>query len=98
MFIIKYKKIFVGISVILVILSLLALFSFGLNIGIDFKGGALTEVAYKFTRPNQESLNKSLESLNFGFITLQPTGDLTRRTFKNAFTKRHEEYCYRSKF
>ncbi|KKR00678.1 MAG: Protein translocase subunit SecF [Candidatus Nomurabacteria bacterium GW2011_GWF2_40_31] len=76
MFIIKYKKIFVGISVILVILSLLALFSFGLNIGIDFKGGALTEVAYKFTRPNQESLNKSLESLNFGFITLQPTGDL----------------------
>src|SRR3990167_2383475 len=63
MFIIKYKKIFVGISVILVILSLLALFSFGLNIGIDFKGGALTEVAYKFTRPNQESLNKSLELL-----------------------------------
>ncbi len=76
MFIIKYKKIFIGISVALVALSLLSLFVFGLNIGIDFKGGALTEVAYKDARPTQEDLNKSLEALNFGSILLQPTGEL----------------------
>ena len=76
MFIIKYKKIFIGISIALVVLSFLSLFIFGLNIGIDFKGGALTEVVYKSLRPTQADLNKSLEKLNFGSILLQPTGEL----------------------
>ncbi len=76
MFIIRYKKIFVSISIALVILSFFSLFLFGLNVGIDFKGGALTEVIYKTTRPTQAALNKSLEALNFGSILLQPTGEL----------------------
>ncbi|MFH1233361.1 MAG: protein translocase subunit SecF [Patescibacteria group bacterium] len=76
MFIIKYKKIFISISVALVALSLLLLFVFGLNIGIDFKGGALTEVVYKTLRPTQADLDKSLLALNFGSILLQPTGEL----------------------
>lgn len=76
MFIVKYKKIFIGISVALVAFSLFSLFIFGLNIGIDFKGGALTEVVYKTSQPAQSDLNKSLASLNFGSILLQPTGEL----------------------
>lgn len=76
MFIIKHKKIFISISLILVAFSLISLFVFGLNVGIDFKGGALTEVVYKDARPAQEDLSKSLEALNFGSILLQPTGDL----------------------
>src|SRR3989344_5119423 len=76
MFIIKHKKIFIGISITLVALSFLSLLIFGLNIGIDFKGGALTEVVYKDSRPTQADLNKSLETLNFGTIVLQPTGNL----------------------
>ena len=75
MFIIKNKKIFIGISVGLVILSILALSVFGLKVGIDFKGGALTEVSYKETRPDQVELNKSLEAINLGSILLQPTGE-----------------------
>ncbi len=76
MFIIKYKKIFIGISTVMVVLSLLSLFIFGFNIGIDFKGGALTEVVYKTFRPTQDDLEKSLLALNFGSVLLQPTGDL----------------------
>lgn len=76
MFIIKHKKIFISISVTLVILSLLSLFIFGLNVGIDFKGGALTEVTYKTARPTQADLAKPLLALNLGDILLQPTGDL----------------------
>lgn len=75
MFIIKYKKIFIGISVVLVVLSILALSIFGLKVGIDFKGGALTEVSYKNERPDQVTLNKSLEAINLGSILLQPTGE-----------------------
>ena len=76
MFIIKYKKIFISISIFLVVLSIISLFVFGLKIGIDFKGGALTEVVYKTSRPNQESLDTAFKSLNLDSILLQPTGDL----------------------
>jgi len=76
MFIIKYKKIFISISIVLVALSLISLFVFGLNIGIDFKGGALMEISYKTVRPTQVDLNTKLEALNFGTILLQPTGEL----------------------
>lgn len=76
MFIIKHKKIFISISIVLVMLSLGALFVFGLDVGIDFRGGALTEVVYKGSRPAQETLNPALEGLNFGAVTLQPTGEL----------------------
>ncbi|MFA6353367.1 MAG: protein translocase subunit SecF [Candidatus Paceibacterota bacterium] len=76
MFIIKYKKIFIGISVALVAFSLLSMIVFGFNVGIDFKGGALTEVVYKTERPAQDTLDKSLIALGFGSVVLQPTGDL----------------------
>ena len=76
MFIIKHKKIFIGISILLIILSILSIFVFGLKIGIDFKGGALSEVTYNTTRPSQIELKPSLQSLGFGEISLQPTGDL----------------------
>ncbi len=75
MFIIKYKKIFIGISLGLVLLSILALFTFKLNIGIDFKGGALTEVAYTGERPSQEVLDAKIQTLGFGSVLLQPTGE-----------------------
>ena len=75
MFIVKYKKIFIGISLVLVALSLASLFVFGLNVGIDFKGGALTEVTYPGVRPSQEELHPALEALGLGPVSLQPTGE-----------------------
>jgi len=75
MFIIKNKKIFIGISAGLVILAIFSPFFFGLRIGIDFKGGALTEVSYQETRPSQEELNAIFPSLDIGGVLLQPTGE-----------------------
>ena len=75
MFIIKYKKIFLSISAILVLLSIVSFFVFEVKVGIDFKGGSITEVSYTGIRPDQEILNQDLEKLNFGFILLQPTGE-----------------------
>lgn len=75
MFIIKNKKIFIGISLGLVILSIISIFVFGLKVGIDFKGGALTEVAYSDVRPEQEVLAPAIEALGFGSVLLQPTGE-----------------------
>lgn len=76
MFIIKHKKIFIGISALLVLLSIASIVFFGFNVGIDFKGGALTEVSYDTVRPTVEELNPGLEALGYGPITLQPTGEM----------------------
>ncbi|KKU55632.1 MAG: Protein translocase subunit SecF [Parcubacteria group bacterium GW2011_GWA1_47_11] len=76
MFITRHKKIFIGLSITLVVLSCISLFVFGLRVGIDFKGGALDQVVYKDARPAQAGLQASLEELNFGSVLLQPTGDL----------------------
>jgi preprotein translocase subunit SecF len=75
MFIIKHKKIFIGISIVLVALSIVSISIFGLKIGIDFKGGALSEVVYKDARPTQTDLNLALTNLNIGSVLLQPTGE-----------------------
>ncbi len=73
MFIIKHKKIFLSISVGLVILSIISMVSFGFKVGIDFKGGALTEVYYTESTPLKEDLSIAVEKLGFGSILIQPT-------------------------
>ena len=76
MFVIKYKKIFVIISAVLVIISLSSIGYFGLKLGIDFKGGSLTEVEYKGTRPEQSVIDAQLKKLSLGEVITQPTGEI----------------------
>jgi preprotein translocase subunit SecF len=52
MWIIKHQRIFLAISGIFIVASITALLVFGLKIGIDFKGGSLTEVTYTDGTPN----------------------------------------------
>jgi preprotein translocase subunit SecF len=75
MFIIKHKKIFVWISIILVTLSIVAIATFGLNLGIDFKGGSLTEVEYSTVRPEQSVIETDLSTLSLGQALVQPIGE-----------------------
>ena len=77
MFIIKNKKIFISISIGLVVLSIISMFVFKINkrLGIDFTGGALTEITYKDVRPLQSDVNTSIGALNFGSVLIQPAGE-----------------------
>jgi preprotein translocase subunit SecF len=74
MFIINHKKFFIGFSVFLVLASFALLFIFGLNIGIDFKGGSLTEVTYTGTVPEVTTVQSTIEPLNLGSALIQPSG------------------------
>lgn len=74
MFIVKYKKVFVTISALLVALSIGAIFYFGLNLGIDFKGGALTEVEYTTLRPDQSIIETNISNASVGQALVQPVG------------------------
>jgi preprotein translocase subunit SecF len=52
MFIIKNRIIFLAISAILVTASLISIFTYGLNLGSDFRGGAVYEIEYTDSRPS----------------------------------------------
>jgi preprotein translocase subunit SecF len=75
MFIIKYKKIFVTISAVLVSLSIVSIIVFGLNFGIYFKGGSLIEVEYTTIRPDQKIVEDAIKPLSIGEILVQPMGE-----------------------
>lgn len=60
MWVVKYRKIFYSISVILVVASLASLAIWGVKPGIDFTGGTLVEVAYPDGRPDQEAVAEQL--------------------------------------
>lgn len=70
MFVVTYRKIFYGISVILLLASFAAMFMYGFNYGIDFKGGAILEVKYpvseSVTRPANDSIRNALLPLEVG--------------------------------
>ena len=74
MFVIKYSKIFLGIAVVVVLGSVSAVAALGLNLGIDFTGGALTEVAYT-VRPDKGSVEEQLNTLDLGGYSLRQTVD-----------------------
>lgn len=75
MFVMKYKKLFVCISVVLVIASVVLLGVFGLRLGIDFKGGAQLELSYPQGRPEMQVLKNAAANAGFGDALIQPTGE-----------------------
>ncbi len=82
MFIVNNRKFFFALSTLLVVLSFVAMYVYGLNFGIDFKGGTILEVSYKSLpvetmteRPNAESVKAGLNALNLGTYVLTPSGD-----------------------
>ena len=75
MFVVKYRKIFYAFSLILVALSIAAMFMWGFNLGIDFKGGSVLEVSYTTTRPSLDDAKASLDALKMSNYTLVPTGE-----------------------
>ena len=75
MFVIRNKKIFIGISLTLVALSILSIIVFGLKPGIDFTGGSAIQLKYNNDRPDISFIEESLENAGFGETIVQPTGE-----------------------
>lgn len=74
MFVVNHRKVYYIISGILIGVSFILLAFFGLNFGIDFKGGAILELNYQ-NRPSQEAVAETVRSQNIGEPIVQPTGD-----------------------
>ena len=68
--IIKYKALFIGISVLLVVGSIFMVSYFGIKKGIDFTGGTVIEIAYASSAPKESTFSllqeKEIKSFNTG--------------------------------
>lgn len=71
----KYSKIYFIFSGLLVLVSIGAIFIYGLNLGIDFKGGTVLQVAYTDGRPAHNELVKDIENLGLENFTLRFKGE-----------------------
>lgn len=71
--IIKYRKIYFSVSIILMLVSLASLIFCGLKLGIDFTGGTLMEVEFSETRLSNQEIQDKLAEISD--INIQPTGE-----------------------
>lgn len=87
----KYIKYLFIASGVITIVAVLALALFGLKLGIDFKGGTVTEIA--FTEPkDQNKVKEILSGKGIENVHIQPTSDngLIIRT-ENLEKEKHDE-------
>lgn len=78
MFIITHRNLFLIIAALVAAGSLMIIAVFGLRFGIDFTGGALTEVVYE-NRPDKQMVEMALDALALGGYSLRETTDETGR-------------------
>jgi len=78
MFAIVYRKIFLAIAAVIMIGSVAIIGIFGLNFGIDFTGGSLTEVAYEVI-PEKSVLEEIVAGFEFGGVSIRESVDESGR-------------------
>lgn len=75
MFVVKYRKFFVGLSLLLMVVSAALVGKFGMNYGIDFTGGSVLEVSYAGERPEMDVLRQAVAEAGFTDARVQVFGE-----------------------
>lgn len=74
MFIVAYRKLFLALSVLIVLAAVGSIAVFGLKFGIDFTGGTLAEITY--TQPTSRAVvEETLNPLGLGAYSLRASND-----------------------
>lgn len=73
--IIQNRKYFFGIAILLVILSVAALWMWGLKLSIDFTGGSLLELGFTNAPPSVQVVQEKLAGIGLGDSVIQPLGE-----------------------
>jgi preprotein translocase subunit SecF len=71
----KYQQYFFVIPALSLILSLAAIGLWGLQVGIDLKGGSLLQVSYPEGAPALEEVQAAVDALEFGEVRIQPSNE-----------------------
>lgn len=75
MFIIKNRKIWVLLTVILMIASVVVISFKGLNFGIEFTGGSIVEIEYTENVPTQSAVSDAVSNVVSEGFTVRQVGD-----------------------
>src|SRR5918997_1972690 len=70
----RWSRFGLPFSVVSILLSIVAVFVFGLNLGIDFKGGTLIEVQSTAPEADLADIRSKLEALDLGDVEVQGIG------------------------
>ena len=70
----RYRKIYFGISGVLILLSIYAIVTWGLNLGVDFTGGSVIEYQVD-SKISTEDLSKKIEESEIQVTSIQTTQD-----------------------
>jgi preprotein translocase subunit SecF len=75
--VIKYYKFWFAVSAILFVAAIAAISAYGLNLGIDFRGGTLTQASFTENAPNTDEIKNVLSEGGFGDTVVQSAGEKT---------------------
>lgn len=75
MFVIRYRNTFFLLTGIIVACAIGSIIFFGLRFGLDFTGGALTEVSYPDGRPERVLVEEEVTMLGLGGFSLRGSGE-----------------------
>ncbi|MBI4118357.1 MAG: protein translocase subunit SecF [Parcubacteria group bacterium] len=75
MFVIHHKNYLLGLSALFIVVSIVAMFALGLQLGVDFTGGSILEVRYEGEQPKVEVLQALLLENGFENAIVQPIGE-----------------------
>ena len=73
--IMRFSTLYLLFSVIVMSVAIAVLIAFGLNLGIDFKGGSVMEVAYEGEVPTNQVIAEQISGLDIGTPHIQPIGE-----------------------
>lgn len=86
----KWRNVAMGLSLLLIIGSIVLCFVKGFNLGIDFVGGQQTRVT--FSQPvDVETLRQRVEALGYGEATIQRSDDTTEYSVRTPLPEGGEE-------
>lgn len=90
--IIHKRKVYYGISLVLLVAAVVFLAIWGFKTGIDFTGGSLLEISFgEMERPANQEILEALSDLELGEITIQPSGEKgVILRFQEIDEKRHQ--------
>ncbi|MFA6994891.1 MAG: protein translocase subunit SecF [Patescibacteria group bacterium] len=88
--IIQARKIFLTLSSLAVVASILALIFWGLNFGVDFTGGSLLEGQFTNYQPSITAIQDSLKSVNLNSLVIQPTNNSVILRFQENTEETHQ--------
>jgi len=71
----KYQNYFYFIPMVTAVLAVAAIAVWGLQPGIDLKGGSLLQVTYEEGRPELQALQQKVNELEYGEVRIQPSNE-----------------------